>query len=96
MNAAKSTFNFRVNAQILDETRLNKYHADRETYEAKGLRITRIGQDYVVVDSTKQVSEGFWHVWNRKRDELKEAGYRVARAFGHYILYKAVKPAPLS
>ena len=80
--------NFQVNAQILTEERLNQYHSNREMYEAKGLRVTRIGDDYVVVDSRKKVSEGFWFTWNRKKDELKEAGYRIGRAFGHYILYK--------
>ena len=85
--------NFQVNAEILDEKGLIKYHSKKAMYEAKGLRITRIGKDYVVVDSKKKVSEGFWFTWNRKKDEVKAAGYRLGRAFGHYILYK-VAPTP--
>ena len=83
-----NNMNFPVNAEVLTEKRLNEYHANRETLEAKGLRITRINGQYIVVDSNKRVSEGFWFTWNRKREALKEAGYRVARAFGHYILYR--------
>ena len=85
---SKATHNFKVNAQILSEKRLNQYHANKEMLEAKGLRVTRIGNDFVVVDSNVKVSEGFWHVWRRKQEELKAAGYRVARAFGHYINYR--------
>ena len=87
------SFNFQPNAEILTEARLNKYHSNRETYEARGLRITRINNQYVLVDSRKRVSEGFWHVWNRKKQEILDAGYRVSRAFGHYIMYKTTPPA---
>ena len=52
MNGQK--FNFKVNAEILDEARLNKYHNNRESYEAKGLRITRIGREFLVVDRQNQ------------------------------------------
>ena len=78
---------FEKNAQIATPERIAKFKSNEKMYKAKGIRLTREQGNWLIISLKKHLSQDFWKAWRTKKDEMKKAGYRVTRAFGHWIAY---------
>ena len=79
--------NFEKNARIASQKDFAIYQKNVDAHKAKGIVIVREQGNWLVVNLKKFVSQDFWSAWRKDKAALKEAGYQIARAFDHWILY---------
>ena len=78
---------FEKNARIASQKDFHVFSENKDAHKAKGIIIVREQGNWLVVNLRKFISEDFWKAWRTSKDELKEAGYNVARVYNHWIVY---------
>ena len=78
---------FEKNARIVTSQEIAFYRKATAAHKAKDIYLTREQGNWLIVNVKKHLSQDFWRAWRTQKEEMKEAGYRVAKAYDHWIAY---------
>ena len=78
---------FEKNARIASQKDFADFSKNKDEMKAKGLVMTREQGNWLVINLNKLMSEDFWNAYRKNKQALKDAGYRVAKAYNMWIVY---------
>jgi len=78
---------FEKTARIASAREIAIYRKNPTAHKAKGIRLVREQGNWLIINLNKFVSQDFWKAWRTQRAEVKAAGYSVAKAFDHWVVY---------